>query len=380
MVAIKTHRPTRNRCQIRSLDKERATGVEPNNTRFLILPWVHVPNLASQILARNVRRLSADWQHAYGHTVRLAETFVDAERFRGTCYRAANWREVGQTGGFSRRGARYTANGHPKRVFVYELDRQARVALSSACEPVAAATRKKAVVNVELLPILGAHGLFERLGQLIDPRKRRGVRHPLQSLLAMAACAVLSGANSMCAITEWAMQLSAEQLRRCGSPRHSAPSERTFGRMLAAVDAAAFNRIVGQWAAEHCESVGRALAIDGKTLRGSANGEAKAVHLLAALLHDEAVVTAQLSVPDKTTRPTRSPAPRAYWPRSICAGLWSRPTRCTRSTRPPAISLKIKRRTIFSRSKRTKRTNPPSTGSWRACPQRAFSHGTNNHR
>src|ERR1043166_757333 len=52
-----------------------------NNTRFLILPWVHVPNLASQILARNVRRLSADWEHAYGHPVRLAETFVDAERF-----------------------------------------------------------------------------------------------------------------------------------------------------------------------------------------------------------------------------------------------------------------------------------------------------------
>ena len=271
-----------------------------NNTRFLILPWVHVPNLASQILARSVRRLSADWEHAYGHPVRLAETFVDAERFRGTCYRAANWREVGQTGGFSRSGASYTTNGQPKRVFVYELDRHARDTLTTACEPPPAATKKKAVVNVELLPILGAHGLFARLGQVVDPRKRRGVRHPLQSLLAIAACAVLSGAVSMCAITEWAMHLSAEQLRRFGSRRRTAPSERTFRRMLGALDAAAFDRIVGQWAAEHCESVGRALAIDGKTLCGSVDGDGKPIHLLAALLHNEAVVTAQIAVPDKT--------------------------------------------------------------------------------
>ena len=73
-----------------------------NNSRFLMLPWVRVPNLASEILARNLRRISADWEQVYGHRVRLAETFVDAHRFRGTCYRAANWRCVGQTTGRSR--------------------------------------------------------------------------------------------------------------------------------------------------------------------------------------------------------------------------------------------------------------------------------------
>jgi len=185
-------------------------------------------------------------------------------------------------------------------VFIYELDRHARAALNVACEPSPAATKKRAVINVELLPILGAHGLFERLGQVIDPRKRRGVRHPLQSILAIAACAVLSGASSICAIAEWAMHLSAEQLRCFGSRRTSAPSERTFRRMLGAVDAAAFDRVIGQWAQEHCETVGRALALDGKTLRGSADGPAKPLHLLAALLHHDAVVTAQMAVPDKT--------------------------------------------------------------------------------
>lgn len=271
-----------------------------NNTRFLILPWVRVPNLASQLLALTVRRLSADWQRLYGHPIRLAETFVDAERFRGTCYRAANWREVGQTGGYSRQGASYTLNGQPKRVFVYELDRHARRALTVASETPPAATKKRAVLHVELLPILGAHGLFERLGHVVDPRRRRGVRHPLPSLLAIAACAVLSGARSICAMTEWAMHLSPEQLRRFGSRRASAPSERTFRRLLGAVDAAAFDRVIGQWVEEHCERVGRALALDGKTLRGSADDTGKPLHLLAALLHHEAVVTAQMAVPDKT--------------------------------------------------------------------------------
>jgi hypothetical protein len=106
-----------------------------NNARLLILPWVRVPNLASQILALNLRRLSADWMAAYGHPVRLAETFVGATRFRGTCYRAANWREVGETRGYSRVGAGYTANGQPKRVFVYALDRHAQAELSAPCEP-----------------------------------------------------------------------------------------------------------------------------------------------------------------------------------------------------------------------------------------------------
>lgn len=68
-----------------------------NNTRFLILPWVRVPHLASHVLGRNARRLSADWQAKYGHPIHLLETFVDTSRFAGTCYRAANWRMVGAT-------------------------------------------------------------------------------------------------------------------------------------------------------------------------------------------------------------------------------------------------------------------------------------------
>jgi hypothetical protein len=101
------------------------------NTRFLLLPWVRVPHLASKILAANCRRLSADWQARYGHALLLAETFVDPTRFRGTCYRAANWIDLGCTQGAGKHGNQYQRHGVPKVVFVYPLARQARARLAA---------------------------------------------------------------------------------------------------------------------------------------------------------------------------------------------------------------------------------------------------------
>ncbi|MEW6243278.1 MAG: Druantia anti-phage system protein DruA [Bacillota bacterium] len=77
-----------------------------NNTRFLVLPWVRVQHLASHILGQVVRRLAADWQVKYGHPICLLETFVDTTRFRGTCYRAADWIWVVETTCRSRNAAR----------------------------------------------------------------------------------------------------------------------------------------------------------------------------------------------------------------------------------------------------------------------------------
>ena len=92
-----------------------------NNQRFLILPWVRVPHLASHLLGQVSRRLCRDWQQHYGHPIALLETFVDRRRFRGTCYRAANWISVGETSGRSRNDR----PGHPrvpvKAVWLYPL-------------------------------------------------------------------------------------------------------------------------------------------------------------------------------------------------------------------------------------------------------------------
>ncbi len=92
-----------------------------NNTRFLILPWVRVPHLASHLLGRILRRLSADWQGKYGHPIYLVETFVDRSRFLGTCYRAANWTCVGQTQGRSRQDRYSTMRVPVKDIYVYPL-------------------------------------------------------------------------------------------------------------------------------------------------------------------------------------------------------------------------------------------------------------------
>lgn len=92
-----------------------------NNTRFLILPWVRVPHLASHALGVVSARLSADWQRKYGHPIDLLETFVERERFPGTCYQAAGWRRVGATTGRTRNDDRTGPPGPLKEVFLKPL-------------------------------------------------------------------------------------------------------------------------------------------------------------------------------------------------------------------------------------------------------------------
>jgi len=96
------------------------------NSRFLILPHLRVAHLASHVLGLALRRVAPDWQERYGYKPLLVETFVDAERFTGACYRAANWREVGQTAGRGRQDREHAGGQAVKRVFLYALHSQAR--------------------------------------------------------------------------------------------------------------------------------------------------------------------------------------------------------------------------------------------------------------
>jgi hypothetical protein len=103
-----------------------------NNARFLILPWVRVKGLASKILALSARQMPLDWRARYGHSPLLLETLVDANRFRGTCYRAANWICLGQTAGRGRMDREHKAHGQAiKDIYVYPLVRDARQRLCS---------------------------------------------------------------------------------------------------------------------------------------------------------------------------------------------------------------------------------------------------------
>lgn len=100
-----------------------------NNTRFLVLPWVKVPHLASHVLGQVLRRLPCDWQKKYGHPIHLVETFVEKDRFHGTCYRASNFLYVGETKGRSRQDRDLKLQVPIKDIYLYPLHRNFREAL-----------------------------------------------------------------------------------------------------------------------------------------------------------------------------------------------------------------------------------------------------------
>ena len=101
--------------------REAGLGRIANHSRFMILPWVQVPHLASHVLGAVARRIAGDWERKYGHPVVLLETFVERGRFRGTCYRAANWHALGATTGRSRQDRERTLRVPVKEVFALPL-------------------------------------------------------------------------------------------------------------------------------------------------------------------------------------------------------------------------------------------------------------------
>lgn len=114
-------------------ERQRELGLPgiTNNTRFLILPWVRVDNLASHTLSRICLRIDIDWQVKYGHRIHLLETFVERDRFRGTCYQAANWTRVGQTQGRTRNDRNRTIGATLKDIYLYPLNKNFRRELVS---------------------------------------------------------------------------------------------------------------------------------------------------------------------------------------------------------------------------------------------------------
>lgn len=274
-----------------------------NNVRFVLLAGVRVPNLASAILAANTRRLAADWRQLHGWPVLLAETFVDPRHFAGICYRAAGWLPLGRTRGFGRRHRGYVVHGVPKEMWVRPLCPQARRWLTSPWAwPQLEGGQGMTWAALESLNWCGPGGLRERLAQQIcDPRHRRGIRHSVVSVLLFAAGAVLAGARSFQAIAEWAEQTPQDLRARFGARRHGTdyqvPSEPTIRRVLQSIDPHQVDAVLADWLA--AQQPGAAVAVDGKTLRGSGH-DGPAVHLLSAVLHGSGTVLAQRAVPDKT--------------------------------------------------------------------------------
>lgn len=273
-----------------------------NNLRFLILPGIQVPNLASRVLGLATRRLPGDWERCWGHSILLVETFVDPEKFRGTCYRAAGWQLLGQTRGYSRKSGGWRHHGRPKLVFCRELVRGSRCILR---DPTPSRHLNQGVAKMKLRYDEIA-SLLDVLRRLPDPRKKRGIRHSKTSVLALGIAAVLAGMRSFNAIAQWARECTEKELERFGcrynpkSGKREAPSEPTIRRILQAIDVEQVDRQIGSWLAGLCTSENEAVAFDGKTIRGARRPDGTQVHLLSAVLHSSGVTIAQVEVDSKS--------------------------------------------------------------------------------
>jgi Domain of unknown function (DUF4338)/DDE_Tnp_1-associated/Transposase DDE domain len=271
-----------------------------NNCRFLILPPLRIPNLASRILSLNLKRLSRDWRDAHGHPIWLAETFVDPKRFQGTCYKAAGWTFVGHSLGFRRASRRYIRHGEPKMVFIRPLHPQARDILRQPY----ADLNPNLEVKAMKLSAKDAEELITILSQLADPRKPRGRRHLMISILAISICAIMSNARGFTAIAEWAKRCDQKMLARLRCrynktiQRYIAPSEPTIRRVLSRADADAVDSALTGWLLSRSKD--DAIAVDGKTIRGASRHTGQKIHLLSAFLHNMGTVIAQCQVDCKS--------------------------------------------------------------------------------
>ncbi len=241
-----------------------------NNSRFLILPGHHYPNLASRILSRCRRRLQRDWLEQFSQPLLVLETFVDPMRHRGTIYRAASWTQVGATKGYRRMGVGYGARTESvKWVFVQALQRDARRILSA---PLLDPRYRTGVEKMELT-CNDMRSLYDHFRGVPDVRRAKGRKHGIANVLALAAGATLSGMRGYKDIWVWASTLSqANRARfRCRfrNRRREVPSVTVIRNVMIQVGPEALDRAINNWLAAHYGDTHESIAVDGKTMRGA---------------------------------------------------------------------------------------------------------------
>jgi predicted transposase YbfD/YdcC len=290
--------------------------------RLCVLPAGRRPHLASAVLGACLRRLGADYAARHGRSVLAVETFTDPARHTGACYAAAGFTPVGPTAGIGRSRAGTLAHGQPKTYWFKPLHPRAAALLAADFDVTAVAVpltpggRSRMSIprpDPNLLDWSSPRdGLLAALAGIVDPRKPRGKRHELASVLAVAVCAVLAGSNGPFAIAQYAAKLSQPALARLGV-RHNTrlgrrlpPSRSTIRRALRTLDPDAFDQCVSAWlyrqvtagslTPAHLDRL--SIAVDGKTVRGATKA-GQPLHLFAAIAHSTGAVLAQTAVPTK---------------------------------------------------------------------------------
>lgn len=257
------------------------------NSRFLILAdRAQLPNLGTRALKLCLERLSADWLLQHGHPILALESFVDGQLFRGTIYKASNWRMLGPTAGFGRVAEDfYVAHERPKQLWVRELHPQARgwLCAQSLPEPLRVYEQPPSC-RCEHSPDQLA-SLRERFAGVSEFRKGQGKRHKISTVLSIAACAKMSGViGGYSGIAAYAQNLTRPQRRalHCWfnekTGEYEAPSESCILRVLQGVDCLEVEAITLAWQDELLgPNTDPLVAIDGKTVK------AGKVHLAGAI-------------------------------------------------------------------------------------------------
>jgi hypothetical protein len=293
------------------------------NSRFhLLIERNQYPNLASHLLAHCTRRLAADWLAAHGHTVLVVESFVDPERYEGTCYKAAGWISLGATGGFARDHRDFYLDlEHPKQLWVRALHPQARAWLCASVLPSELAAQVPEPSPPCPYKSAQLDSLWQRYhDRLTDPRARRGRRHLLATILTSAAAATVVGERGPKGFAAFAAELSQPQRRhlRCRPHKKTGelivPSEPTFRRAFKRLDRAQFHDLLAAWLGEHDPEKLTALAVDGKTVKGSRQTDGRPVHLMSAVAHHTQRLLNQIPIAEKSNeipafRPLLEPLP-----------------------------------------------------------------------
>ena len=282
------------------------------NSRFLIMPGVSTPNLASRVLSLCLKRLSEDWVEHFGHPVVLVETFVES-RFPGTSYRADNWVRLGETQGFSRDARQfYVHNGSPKALWAKPLVNGAAKILASETLPDDLAEHEVPLpidfVSRSLkVPLLDT--LFEALQSISDPRGGQGRRHLLGACLGVFVGAILAGCRTFDEIAEFGACFNQHQrraLRMWRNPRtdrYEAPHATTIWRVVSKIDPEEFENVFAAWFNAQADRLPNCLSIDGKTLRGTLDENGEGLHAISAISHDG---TPFLPRPPYKTRDTKA--------------------------------------------------------------------------
>ena len=293
--------------------KRRRLALVANNSRFLILPKIECPNLATRVLGLCLGRLSEDWQAHYGHPILVVESFVDSQLFRGTCYKAQGWSRLGQTRGFGRCSQDYyTEHERPKELWMREVVGGARQWLRAPSLPERLRGVEQKVIPGCQTAVKELRTLYEVMQSVPEWRGRKGRDYPLPGLLSIIAlanlCGVVRGQRDLAA---FAATLSQAQLRALRSykgrdGRYHSPKETTFFRILSGMDTACFQRALLAWE-ERCLgprdlSRDTLLAIDGKEQRGSTphHEEEKKAQLVSALSVKSGRTLATVLVEQKT--------------------------------------------------------------------------------